>query len=124
MNLAANWKTFLASRVTNAEGNCKQAAYLSSWNPDTTVDVKLQLLTNDPTMAVFAHDGGETITTLHSFKNLVGTILNPFDKFTCLIGGNRVAPVVIVNEVVLPANCHLNTPPPTSKRHPSLRVHR
>ncbi len=47
---------------------------------------------------------------LHSFKNLGGSILAPSDKFVCLVGCARTAPIVIVNSVMASDTCSISTP--------------
>ena len=110
MNLAPTWKAFFAARETNNAGNSNPHAYLTAWSADATTESKLQLLTNDPGTAILAGDYHHGIMILHNFKNLGGTILSPNDKYVCFIGANRLAPVVIVNEVAVAENCEIITP--------------
>jgi hypothetical protein len=47
---------------------------------------------------------------MHSFKNLGGTLLNPTNKFACLIGSGRVASAVIVKKTSLLLPLNITTP--------------
>jgi hypothetical protein len=47
---------------------------------------------------------------LHSFKNLGRTILSPSDKVACLLGGTRMAPILVVNEVAAFDKIQIVTP--------------
>lgn len=110
MNLSPTWKAYFASRESNARGNKSPAAYLSAWSDDTSPEAKLHLLSNDPDIAILAGDSGQNVMILHNFKNLGGTILSPSDKIACLLGGTRMAPVVIVNDVVIVEQASVMTP--------------
>lgn len=110
MILAPTWKLFFASRESNDAGNKNPAAYLSAWSDEVSPEAKLSLLSNDPNTVVLAGDNNNSIMILHSFKNLGGTILSPADKLVCLIGLNRIAPPLIVNEVAISENCNITTP--------------
>jgi hypothetical protein len=111
MNLFPSWKLFFAARESNNAGNKNPAAYLTAWSDiDTTPEAKLHLLENDPTTAILAGDINNGIMILHSFKNLGGTILSPSDKYVCLMGSARMAPIVIVNAVVASDTCSITTP--------------
>ncbi len=61
-------------------------------------------------MALLSGEAGNGIIILHSFKNLGGTIFAPAKKIVCLIGTNKNAPIVIVNEVVLTNTSNIVTP--------------
>ena len=110
MNLSPTWKAFFAARESNNAGNMNPHAYLSAWSTDSSPEAKLNLLTNDPSTAILAGDHSNGIMILHSFKNFGGTILNSADKYVCLIGTNRIAPVVIVNNVALSETSDIITP--------------
>ena len=110
MILFPSWKHFLASRPSNDAGNANPNAYLSAWSGDTSSEAKLNLLTNDPSTAILAGDNSNNIMILHGFKNLGGSILSPADKFVCLLGTNRLAPIIAVNEVVVSENSDIVTP--------------
>ena len=110
MILAPTWKAYFAARESNARGNKSPAAYLTAWSDTSTPEAKLQLLTNDPDTTILAGDSGQGIMVLHSFKNLGGTILSPSDKVACLLGGTRMAPILVVNEVAIFDDIQLVTP--------------
>ena len=111
MILAPTWKAYFASRESNHRGNQAPAAYLTAWHDaSATPKAKLHLLTNDPDNAILAGDIGQGIMVLHSFKNFGGTILSPLDKFACLLGGTRMAPIIVVNEDAISDNIELTTP--------------
>ena len=112
MILAPNWKDFFAARESNSRGNKNPAVFLSAWSNSYSLEAKLQLLTNDPNMAVLAANSGHEIMIFHSFKNLGGTIFSPADKVACLLGGTRMAPVIVVNEVPLTDDLEIMTPSP------------
>ena len=111
MNLAPTWKAYFASRESNARGNKSPMAYLSAWSNDVPPEAKLQLLSNDPDIAILAGDSGQNVMILHNFKNLGGTILSPSDKLACLLGGSRMAPVIIVNDIIITEEASVMTPP-------------
>ena len=110
MNLAPTWKAYFAARESNARGNQNPLAYLTAWSHETTPKAKLHLLNNDPDTAILAGDWGQGIMVLHSFKNLGGSILSPPDKYVCLLGGTRMAPIVIANDVAISESIELLTP--------------
>lgn len=110
MILAPTWKDYFAARESNTSGNKNPGLFLSAWSDSNSLEAKLQLINNDPDIAVLAANAGQEIMILHSFKNLGGTILSPADKMACLFGGNRMAPVVIVDEVPLTDNLDIMTP--------------
>ena len=110
MILAPTWKAYFAARESNARGNKSPAAYLTAWSNTATPESKLNLLTNDPDTAILAGDSGQGIMFLHSFKNLGGTILSPSDKVACLLGGTRMAPILVVNEVTTFDDIEIVTP--------------
>ena len=110
MILAPTWKAYFASRESNARGNKSPAAYLTAWSNTATPESKLNLLTNDPDTAILAGDSGQGIMVLHSFKNLGGTILSPSDKVACLLGGTRMAPILVVNKVTTFGDIEIVTP--------------
>ena len=110
MNLAPSWKAYFAARESNARGNQNPLAYLTAWSHETTPKAKLHLLNNDPDTAILAGDSGQGIMILHSFKNLGGSILSPPDKFVCLVGGTRMAPIVIANDTAISESIELVTP--------------
>ena len=110
MNLLPTWKDFLNSRDTNADGNKSPGSYLSAWDNDETPEAKIALLTNNPNLAILSGEAGNGIIVLHSFKNLGGTIFSPAKKIVCLIGTNKTAPVVIINEVALADTSNFVTP--------------
>ena len=110
MILAPTWKAYFASRESNARGNKSPAAYLTAWSNTATPESKLNLLTNDPDTAILAGDSGQGIMVLHSFKNLGGTILSPSNKVACLLGGTRMAPILVINEVTTFDDIEIVTP--------------
>jgi hypothetical protein len=108
--LSPTWKHFFATRASNAAGNANPNAYLTAWSDTVDPETKLQLLTNDPSMAILAGDTNNGIMILHSFKNLGGTVLSPADCFVCLVGPNRLASIIHANEVAISENCSITTP--------------
>jgi hypothetical protein len=68
------------------------------------------MITNDVSIAVLALDANNKVMILHSFKNLLGTLLNPTNKYACLIGTGRVASAIIVDETTLLATCNVTMP--------------
>lgn len=113
MILSTTWKHFFAARESNDSGNKNPMAYWSAWSdPDTNFQAKLNLLTNDPGTAILAGNQDNGIMILHSFKNLGGSILAPNDKYVCLLGTARTAPIIIVNEITIANTCNITTPSP------------
>jgi hypothetical protein len=68
------------------------------------------MITNDASIAVLALDANNKVMILHSFKNLGGTLLNPTNKYACLIGTGQVTSAVIVDKTTLLAICDVTMP--------------
>jgi hypothetical protein len=76
-------------------GNQNTTVYSSAWDPATSDDTKLSLLTSDPNMIIFVADAEGTIIPLHSFANLGGSLLRSDNKFVWLIGSGQGGIAVI-----------------------------
>jgi hypothetical protein len=70
----------------------------SAWDPATTTDTKLSLLTSDPDTIIFGADAEGTIIPLHSFANL-------------LIGSGQGGIAVIVDPKSATKQCSFVAPP-------------
>jgi hypothetical protein len=104
------WTDYFASHTTNEAGNKDTRVFTQAWAQVTPSATKLTTITNDASIAVLALDANNKVMILHSFKNLGGTLLNPTNKYACLIGTGRVTSAVIVDETTLLATCDVTTP--------------
>jgi hypothetical protein len=104
------WQAFLDSRPSNEAGNKNSPIFTTAWSALTANDVKLAMISNDDTLAVTAVNANNKVVVMHSFKNLAGTLLNPTNKFACLIGSGRVASAVIVDKTFLLLPLDITTP--------------
>jgi hypothetical protein len=115
--LATNWTDYFMSRLDNEKGNQNTTVYSSAWDPATTTDTKLSLLTrlslltSDPDTIIFGANAEGTIIPLHSFANLGGSLLRPDDKFVCLIGSGQGGIAVIVDPKSATKRCSFVAPP-------------
>ncbi len=108
----SKWQAFLNSCHLNKAGNKNSAIFTTAWLALTANDVKLAMISNDDTVAVIAVDANNKVVVMHSFKNLGlgGTLLNPTNKFACLIGSGRLASAVIVDKTSLLLPLDIMTP--------------
>jgi hypothetical protein len=104
------WQAFLNSRPSNEAGNKNSAVFITAWLALTANNVKLATISNDNTLAIIAVNANNKVVVMHSFKNLGRTLLNPTNKFACLIRSGCVASAVIVNKTSLLLPLNIPTP--------------
>jgi hypothetical protein len=104
-------RNYFSAHPSNEAGNKDTRVFNVAWArnlPDTT---KLATITNDASTTILAVNANNKIIIMQSFKNLGGTLTNPVNKYTCLIGSGCNAVAVIVDtasllalpKVVMPA---------------------
>jgi hypothetical protein len=59
------------------------------------------MIFNEETLTIITVNANNKGVVMYSFKNPGGTLLNPTNKFACLIGSGRVASTVIVDKTSL-----------------------
>jgi hypothetical protein len=79
------WTDYFASRTTNEAGNKDTRVFTQAWAQVAPSATKLTTITNDAIIAVLTLDANNKVMILHSFKILGGTLLNPTNKYACLI---------------------------------------
>jgi hypothetical protein len=104
------WADYFTSRTTNKASNKDTTVFTQAWAQVAPSATKLTTIANDVSIAVLALDANNKVMILHSFKNLGGTLLNPTNKFTCLIGTGQVTSAVIVDKTTLLATCNMTMP--------------
>jgi hypothetical protein len=105
------WQASLNSCPLNEAGNKISAVFTTAWSALMANNVKLATISNDNTLAIIAINANNKVVVMHSFKNLGGTLLNPTNKFACLIGSGHVAFAIIVDKtsLLLPLNITTHT---------------
>jgi hypothetical protein len=104
------WTDYCASRTTNKAGNKDTRVFTQAWAQVAPSATKLTMITNDASIAILALDANNKVMILHSFKNLGGTLLNPTNKYACLIGTGQVTSAIIVDKMTRLATCYVTTP--------------
>jgi hypothetical protein len=95
------WQAFLNSHPLNKAGNKNSTVFITAWLALTANDVNFGMIFNEETLTIITVNANNKGVVMYSFKNPGGTLLNPTNKFACLIGSGRVASTVIVDKTSL-----------------------
>ena len=95
--VASNCFTFFANWLDNKAGNYNSSAFTNAWSQLTVPVKKKSFIANDANLVVLAANANRTVTLLHSFSNIGGSVMRPNDKHVCFIGTNKKAIAVNID---------------------------
>ena len=107
---AINWEMFFNNRHDNNLGNQDSTVLSDAWSQTTSQIEKKSFISNDEFIVILAANANNTVTILHSFKNIGGTPFCLIDKFVCFVRANEHATVVNITMPSITASIKFTTP--------------